>query len=96
MTTQSIPPVTDFFKNIKDPRIEWNKLYPLIEIIVINLLAVMAFAEGWEDIEKYGKAKESWLRKFLPLKNGIPHHDVYRRVFTGFKVIPSPPALWHG
>jgi predicted transposase YbfD/YdcC len=42
----------------------------------------MAFAEGWEDIEKYGNAKESWLRKFLPLTNGIPHHDVYRRVFT--------------
>jgi hypothetical protein len=28
----------------------------------------MAFAEGWEDIEKYGKAKEEWLKKFLPLQ----------------------------
>jgi predicted transposase YbfD/YdcC len=45
----------------------------------------MAFAEGWEDIEKYGKAKEAWLRKFLPLHNGIPKHDVYRRVFTRLK-----------
>ncbi|MDR2738416.1 MAG: ISAs1 family transposase [Treponema sp.] len=85
MTTQSIPPLIDFFKHIKDPRIERNKAYPLIEVVVITLLAVMAFAEGWEDIEKYGKAKETWLRKFLPLQNGIPKHDVYRRVFTRLK-----------
>jgi predicted transposase YbfD/YdcC len=85
MTTQPIPPLIDFFKHIKDPRIERNKAYPLIEVIVITLLAVMAFAEGWEDIEKYGKAKETWLKKFLPLKNGIPKHDVYRRVFTRLK-----------
>jgi hypothetical protein len=45
----------------------------------------MAFAEGWEDIEQYGQAKEKWLKKFLPLKHGIPKHDVYRRVFTRLK-----------
>jgi hypothetical protein len=32
----------------------------LIEVIVITLLAVMAFAEGWEDIEKCGNAPENW------------------------------------
>jgi predicted transposase YbfD/YdcC len=85
MNKQPIPPLIDFFKHIKDPRIERNKAYPLIEVIVITLLAVMAFAEGWEDIEKYGKAKEAWLRKFLPLQNGIPKHDVYRRIFTRLK-----------
>jgi predicted transposase YbfD/YdcC len=82
MTKQSIPPLIDYFKDIKDPRIERNKAYPLVEVIVITLLAIMAFAEGWEDIEKYGKAKEPWLRKFLPLQHGIPKHDVYRRVFV--------------
>ena len=85
MTNQSIPPLIDFFRHIKDPRIERNKAYPLIEVIVITLLAVMAFAEGWEDIEKYGKAKEGWLKKFLPLQHGIPKHDVYRRVFIRLK-----------
>jgi hypothetical protein len=85
MTTQPIPPLIDFFKDIKDPRVERNKAYPLIEVIVITLLAVMAFAEGWEDIEKYGKAKETWLKKFLPLQHGIPKHDVYHRVFTRLK-----------
>jgi hypothetical protein len=85
MNHQPIPPLIDFFRDIEDPRIERNKLYPLIEVIVIALLAVMAFAEGWEDIETYAKAKEAWLKKFLPLRHGIPKHDVYRRVFTRLK-----------
>jgi len=72
----------EYFRNIEDPRIERNKDYPLIEVIVITVLAVMAFAEGWEDIEVYGCAKLVWLRRFLPLRNGIPKHDVYRRVFV--------------
>jgi predicted transposase YbfD/YdcC len=81
MKKTPVPPLLDYFKDIKDPRIERNKAYPLIEVIVITILAVMAFAEGWEDIETYGLAKQAWLKKFLPLVNGIPKHDVYRRVF---------------
>jgi hypothetical protein len=42
----------------------------------------MAFARGWEDIERYGKTKKAWLKQFLPLKHGIPQQDVYRRVFN--------------
>ncbi|MDR2246302.1 MAG: ISAs1 family transposase [Treponema sp.] len=53
-----------------------------MEVIAITLLAVMAFAKGWEDIELYGKTKKAWLKRFLPLKQGIPKHDVYRRVFN--------------
>ena len=45
----------------------------------------MSFAKGWEDIERYGKAKRRWLSKHLKLKYGIPKHDVYRRVFTVLK-----------
>ncbi|MDR2247711.1 MAG: ISAs1 family transposase, partial [Treponema sp.] len=56
-----------------------------MEVIVISLLAVMAFAKGWEDIEQYGKTKKAWLKRFLPLGNGIPKHDVYRRVFSRLK-----------
>ncbi|MDR1099814.1 MAG: ISAs1 family transposase, partial [Treponema sp.] len=82
MIPETIPPIIGFFNNIKDPRIERKKCYPLIEVIVITLLAVMAFAKGWEDIELYGKTKETWLKQFLPLKNGIPQHDVFRRVFN--------------
>ncbi|MDR1251692.1 MAG: ISAs1 family transposase, partial [Treponema sp.] len=82
MIPETVPPIIGFFNSIKDPRIERKKCYPLIEVIVITLLAVMAFAKGWEDIELYGTTKAAWLKQFLPLKNGIPPHDVYRRVFN--------------
>jgi hypothetical protein len=54
----------------------------LHEVIVITILVVIAMARSWEDIERYGKAKEARLRKFLSLEHGIPHHDVYRRVMN--------------
>ncbi|MDR2247672.1 MAG: transposase family protein, partial [Treponema sp.] len=54
MIPKTVPPIIDFFSDIKDPRIDRKKCYPLIEVIVITLLAVMAFAKGWEDIELYG------------------------------------------
>jgi predicted transposase YbfD/YdcC len=43
--------------------------------------AVICGAEGWTDIEEFGKSKEEWLRGLLPLENGIPSHDTFRRVF---------------
>jgi hypothetical protein len=82
MILETVPPIIDFFNDIKDPRIERKKCCPLIEVIAITLLTVMAFAKGWEDIELYGKIKKAWLKRFLPLKQGIPKHDVYRRVFN--------------
>ena len=41
-----------------DPRIERNKLYPLEEVIVITILATIAMAQDWEDIERYAKPKK--------------------------------------
>ncbi|NEQ82191.1 MAG: ISAs1 family transposase [Moorea sp. SIO2I5] len=54
----------------------------LNDIIAIALLAVLASAEGWEDIEIYGQGKQEWLGTFLELANGIPSHDKFARVFT--------------
>ncbi|MDR2658906.1 MAG: transposase family protein, partial [Spirochaetaceae bacterium] len=53
--------------------------------MVITILAVIATAQGREDIERYGKAKEARLRGFLKPEHGIPHHDVYRRVMSRIK-----------
>jgi hypothetical protein len=66
MIPETVPPLIDFFNNIKDPRIDRKKYYPLIKGIVISLVAVMAFATSWEDIELYGKAQKPWLKQFLP------------------------------
>lgn len=47
---------------------------------MIAILAVIAGAQGWEDIENYGISKQQWLEEFLALPNGIPSDDTFRRV----------------
>ncbi len=75
----------DNFQNIEDPRSERNKLYPVSEILFMALLAVICGAEGWQDIENYGKAKLQYLRGFLDYANGVPSDDTFRRFFRTLK-----------
>jgi hypothetical protein len=35
--TKNVPPLAEYFKSVKDPRIDRKKLYPLIEVILIAL-----------------------------------------------------------
>lgn len=50
--------------------------------MTIAICAVISNADGWTDIEAYGRAKESFLRQFLELPSGIPSHDTFARVFA--------------
>ena len=65
----------DHFSALEDPRIERKKLHALMDILVLVVCAVISGAEGWEAIEEFGRSKQAWLRRFVPLKNGIPSHD---------------------
>ena len=71
----------DSFSELEDPRCDYKVEHNLLDILVITICAVIACAESWEDIALYAKSKEIWLRSFLNLKNGIPSHDTFRRVF---------------
>jgi len=66
----------------RDPR--WV-FHELTDILALAVLAVIAGAEGWEDIEEFGKQKREWLKKFLRLSNGVPSHDTISRVFRQIK-----------
>ena len=73
--------LSSYFPDIPDPRVNRTKKHLLKDILVIAILAVIAGAEGWEDIENYGISKQQWLEEFLELPNGIPSDDTFRRVF---------------
>jgi predicted transposase YbfD/YdcC len=73
------------FDGLEDPRIERTKLHSLVDIICLSVCAVIAGAEGWEDIEEFGVTHEAWLSQFLRLPNGIPSHDTISRVFRRLK-----------
>jgi len=70
------------FGKIADPRIDRTKLHKLIDIIIIAICAVICGAEGWEEIEEFGKEKQEWLENILELPNRIPSHDTISRVFS--------------
>lgn len=72
----------DYFSSLEDPRVERTKVHLLTDIIFITIAAVICGAESWNEIELYGKLKESWLRQYLPLANGIPSHDTFNRFYS--------------
>jgi hypothetical protein len=69
------------FQDLEDPR-AINSTHPLINIIVIALLAVIAGANDFTEFEEYGHAKEAFLTRFLDLSHGIPSHDTFLRIFA--------------
>lgn len=70
------------FSTLEDPRCALKVEHRLLDIVVIAVCAVIACAESFEDMALYGRSKLSWLQQFLPLPNGIPSHDTFRRVLT--------------
>lgn len=73
--------IISHFAQLEDPRDERNRKHPLMNIIAIAILGVLSGADTWVDIERYGKSKREWLETFLDLRNGIPSHDTFGRVF---------------
>ncbi len=69
------------FSALEDPRGAQGVQHPFLSIVLIAILATIAGAQGWEDIELYAESHEEWLQPFLELPRGIPHADTYRRVF---------------
>lgn len=74
--------IFEHFSIITDPRVERNKIHPLIDIITIAICAVICGADGWADVEEFGNDKIEWFKTFLELPHGIPSHDTFGRVFA--------------
>ena len=70
-----------YFSRLPDLRIDRCKEHLLEDILFITIAAVICGAKTGNEIEDYGKAKESWLRQYLRLPNGIPSHDTFNRFF---------------
>ncbi len=50
-------------------------MYPLEEVLLLCLLAVLAGSEAITDIARFGERKLNLLRRFRPFHNGTPSHD---------------------
>lgn len=82
MARAGIVEIRDRFAGVTDPRVERTKRHKLLDMIVIALCGAIAGADGWADVERFGKAKLDWFRRFLELPHGPASHDTFGRVFT--------------
>jgi predicted transposase YbfD/YdcC len=87
MKTQTPTTLVEHFSSITDPRIDRTKRHKLIDILVIAICATICGADGWEEFELFGRAKQQWFESFLELPHGIPSDDTFRRVFC--RIAPS-------
>lgn len=77
--------VLPHFEALEDPRSTVNLQHPPVSVAVIALMAVLAGAGGPTAIARWAGLKEESLRNALPLPNGIPRKDVFRRVLMALK-----------
>ena len=71
-----------YFKDMPDHRQKGKVVYPLEEILLLCLLAVLAGAETFVDIARFGDKKLNLLRRFRPFRDGTPAHDHLGDIFA--------------
>ena len=72
----------NYFRDMPDPRQAGKVTYPLDEVLLLCLLAVLAGAETFVDIARFGDKKLSLLRRFRPFRDGTPSHDHLGDIFA--------------
>src|SRR5580692_7619222 len=72
----------DHFSSLPDRRQAGKVSYPLDEVLLLSLLAVLAGAEGFTDIARFGEKKLGLLRRFRPFADGTPSHDHLGDIFA--------------
>jgi len=70
------------FKDMPDHRQRGKVMYPLEEVLLLALLAVLAGAESFVDIARFGRMKLELLRRFRPFLDGTPSHDHLGDIFA--------------
>jgi hypothetical protein len=72
----------EHFESLEDPRQQGKVWYPLDEVLLLCLVAVLAGAESWVEIAEFGKEKRNLLRRFRPFEKGTPSHDQLGDLFA--------------
>ena len=82
MEARAPMPLMSYLDEIADPRrTGYAHRHDLQEMLVIAICATLSDVDTFEDVAFWATQKEAWLKRFLKLKNGIPSHDTFNRVF---------------
>jgi DDE_Tnp_1-associated len=63
------------FRDLPDLRQSGQVMYPLDKVLLLALLAVLAGADSFVDIARFGRMNLAYLRRFRPFLGGTPLHD---------------------
>lgn len=74
----------EHFADLPDPR-RREGVYPLVNIVVIAVCAVLSGADDFVAITEWANVKKAWLARFLDLSAGIPSHDRFNAIFKALK-----------
>ncbi len=69
------------WEGLEDPRTGNAGLHDFHELLLIALCAVLCGGQGAVSMARFAQAKETFLRGFLRLENGVPSHDTFSRLF---------------
>jgi predicted transposase YbfD/YdcC len=67
---------------IVDPRQAGKVVHRMSDIVMLSICATVGGAEGWLDIEEFGRTHEGWFRSQGMFDNGIPVDDTIARVMS--------------
>ena len=90
MVSDAMLSFEECFQAIDDPRIVPRCTHSLHSILFVAVAATIAGADGPEDMAKFAKRKNQWLKRFVDLTDGVPSHDTIGRVLG---VIQPKPKI---
>lgn len=74
--------LVECLRSVEDPRVWARCTHDLVDIIVIAVLGTLCGAEGIRDLHSFACSKETWLKRFIEMKNGVPSEDTLSRVLS--------------
>ena len=69
------------FLGLKDPRTGNARRHDLCELLMIALCSCLCGGTTCTEMAEFAEDREPFLRDFLDLKNGLPSHDTFSRLF---------------
>ena len=70
------------FEILEDPRDIRGKKHELIDILVMSVYGILCGYSDFENMADFLEVHEEYFTNLLSLKNGIPSHDTFSRVFA--------------
>lgn len=84
MPSKKSASIEEHFAELADPR-RREGTYPLVNIVVMALCAVISGADDFVAIADWSRLKQEWLSKFLDMSAGVPSHDRFNAILGALK-----------